>query len=661
MEDPKFFANILPNPNHLKGPSSNAAALSFNEDRSDSLVKELTQNSLDAHVEWMAQGEKNKGKLKIKVDEIEISKDEIPDFENFEIMLKSIVKFWKPKHNGQHIKQLENIEKALSRPKIRVLSFKDYNTIGLNGDDRDGNFASCVNQEGVSNKGSNDAGGSWGIGKNAIFLYSLVRCVFYSSLNLKNEYKFKGVAKLATFVNNNGESKDRLIEYGKIEKNGNRDICGLIENKNKIPKFFKRNEPGLSQFALCVNKTENFENAIMRKFLTNYWWKFENNEMEVEVNGKKLNKENYVEKVKKLFEKREKTSPLSFIKAYKEAENNKLGIVKTKKIHKIGNVECRMICSENFQLNDQTEYLRNGMHIYKESIRSIPLSSASIIFCKEQNGNAILAKMEPHQHNQFLPHLLDERGVKNSKGKKITVTKKDGEKILKQIREFRLEVRREMLEKFQTSSSSIEIVNQLFQSLLSGSINNSSPKESEKKSEEESLKRKVEIKKKYEISSQDQKPIITNLLEDTFSGEDDGPGIGGGSGGSGDGSGDGSGGGSGGSDESGEKRKRKTKVKLKARFFYLKNEKNFNIYQLILRANKEFDGDIIIGRENDGDGADRDLSGDLFSATQNGKKLSINGGKITDLKVQKDNPVFLTLKINEPTISALKLVSYGKI
>lgn len=66
---------------------------------------------------------------------------------------------------------------------IPVLSIEDYGTTGLIGPAVEGQpFHALVKSSGVSQKADADAGGSFGIGKNAAFAISSLRTVFYSTL-----------------------------------------------------------------------------------------------------------------------------------------------------------------------------------------------------------------------------------------------------------------------------------------------------------------------------------------------------------------------------------------------------------------------------------------------------------------------------------------------
>ena len=72
MSNPVFYSSKASDEFSDKGPRE-AAVLTFSGDSSDSIVKELTQNSLDARVD-------RRGNLKIKISFKEVPKTSIPNF-----------------------------------------------------------------------------------------------------------------------------------------------------------------------------------------------------------------------------------------------------------------------------------------------------------------------------------------------------------------------------------------------------------------------------------------------------------------------------------------------------------------------------------------------------------------------------------------------------
>src|ERR1044071_7788833 len=167
---------------------NNAGILTFNSHAINSFVRELIQNSNDAKA-------RKAKKVSVKIEYTKIDRSEIPEFYDYMDILEAVKKS-NPGHTKFFKKAFDNLKKV----RIPFLIYSDYNTVGLSGDEDDdkSSFFACVLSEGISNKETATAGGSYGIGKNAIYGISDLRTVFYSSMDNSKNCIFQGVAKLAS-------------------------------------------------------------------------------------------------------------------------------------------------------------------------------------------------------------------------------------------------------------------------------------------------------------------------------------------------------------------------------------------------------------------------------------------------------------------------------
>lgn len=150
MNKPSFYALRANDPNADEGPRS-ASVITFSGDANDSMVKELTQNSLDARAI-------RDGDLEIKINVLDIVKTDIPDFERFHKKLMEMRDYY-ASINDQYTQFFETAFKSLEGDKIKVLVFEDFLTKGLVGDDKDkkGTFRKCVNDENMSGGKESDS------------------------------------------------------------------------------------------------------------------------------------------------------------------------------------------------------------------------------------------------------------------------------------------------------------------------------------------------------------------------------------------------------------------------------------------------------------------------------------------------------------------------
>ncbi|MDZ7694751.1 MAG: hypothetical protein U5K69_27140 [Balneolaceae bacterium] len=165
----------------------------------------MFQNSIDARNKLARNFEVDDEPTKIKLRKFSVHKNQFPSYQEYRSILDLVANSGP---NKKHKAFFKNVFKELdNNSKINLFGFEDYNTPGLSGDDNDpeSSFSSCVLSEGTSIDKGDTAGGSYGIGKNAIFGFSKARTVFYSSLDPNDKFIFQGVAKLASFKDNNGD------------------------------------------------------------------------------------------------------------------------------------------------------------------------------------------------------------------------------------------------------------------------------------------------------------------------------------------------------------------------------------------------------------------------------------------------------------------------
>lgn len=646
MSQLEFYSHKANDVTSDNGPRT-AAVLTFSGNTNDSFVKELTQNSLDARV---VRGEN----LKIKVSYREVPKLEIPNFTQFENILSQMESYWNAK-SDQYKRFFETSKGSIKGSKVKILVFEDSLTKGLRGDDMKGTFKNCVNDENVSGKEHSDSLGNHGIGKNSVFGYSGVHTVFYSSLNIDGEYKFKGVSKLGNYKDQDGVKRSERIYYGAVEGESVR----LLDDQMKIPECFRREEVGLSQFVIGAEVNDDWAENVKKAFISNYWFLFESEKLEVDIDGVILNKSNYESEAKVMFaDDKSRNNPLPFIKSYREVQ-----IHVSEKIFKIGTVNFfarEALEGESFP--NRVAFLRDGMKIKLDTLglSGLPVNIAGVMYCDDEVGNSILGAMEPHAHDKFLPDLVAKKQVAN-------VTVADAQKILKDLDKFKRKVLMELREKYTEEAESIDIVDDLFSSILGSGKGSGAGKTI--RSEQETFNRKTyEVDYDGKFASNSRNSVVDNST-DVDLGEEDGPGVGTGkTGGKGVRGGDGEkvdeGGGS---TTSKKKVKGKINKNVSSRFFISESSAESNTYKLVLRANEDFDlFNVVFSQHGDSGRKDSEMSSVLKSVKAGGVEVDFNkvknnsdqtiGYKLKGLSVVKGVPSVYEVEMEENSTSALQII-----
>jgi hypothetical protein len=436
------------------------------------------------------------------------------------------------------------------------------------------------------------------------------------------------------------------------------DSISLINELNSIPSIFRRKETGLSQFVIGAEINEDWIENIKKAFISNYWFLFETNKLEVEIDGNILNEENYFKEAEKLFETdKSKENPISFIKTFKNPQ-----IKKEKELYKIGNVKLFISeAKEEEKFPNRIVFLRDGMKIKSDSLglSGLPLNIAGVMYCDNIFGNSVLAAMEPHAHNDFLPELVSKKQING-------ITVNDAKKIIYEITEFKKEILNELKNKYSEESENVDLIDDLFSSILGSGIGSGNAKKLISENETFNKKNLSQIDYIAKFNSSSKNSLINNN-EDNFKGENDGEGIGTGKGGKGIIGGTNkinSKGGGASTDNEKVKSNRKNEKNISARFFLTNSKININYYNMILRSDDNFESfSIVIGQH--GDSGKSEMTAILKKVLHDGNNIEFEefgssndkkiGYKIKNLQIKQGIPSIYELEIEEKTESALML------
>lgn len=424
---------------------NNAGILTFNSHAINSFVRELFQNSNDARTP-------GKNKVVINIEYCTIRKSEIPAFDQFRKILDQVEK------SHSQVKFFRKAHESIKGDKIPFLVYSDYSTKGLEGKDNDSgsSFSACVLSEGISAKEDKSAGGSFGIGKNAIYGISNLRTVFYSSLNKDGEYIFQGVAKLASYKTGSKNHEGRIYL-------GNGDERSSVRKPRDIPEAFRRTNPGLSQYVMGVELEANWHIEFAKAVLRNYWMLLHEGKLEVELFENKtsiqrINAKNVASLMTELFSQEEEQddtltpfgNPYLFYQAVVNGKQADFDIPL------IG--ACTFHHIESDQGENNIAYLRNGMVIFSRiEPRLVGVTTSGVFLCNNRKGNQILRMMEPPKHDSFEVQMLANNDD--------DLTKKDGEAILKSIKGSIRSVIKELIDKYKQPTETPAFLTELFDDL----------------------------------------------------------------------------------------------------------------------------------------------------------------------------------------------------
>ena len=377
-----------------QGPNEAMSEL-FKKEPYESLVRESIQNSLDAvqdksrpvHVvfRWKRLTEAN-----------------CPGLFSIRDHFQECIYFW----NNQPAK--DKFE-----PKIRYidenavggmfcLEVSDSNTSGMDyrPEDHSCPFYSFVRSAGNSSKAMNSA-------KAAYYNVSRISTVLVSTQTPEGKNFFEGVSSICT---HKYEGKKRT-HVGYYDNNDGEPVTDI----ERIPKRFKRDEPGTSVYIAGVDQNEGYE-EIVSAVLTHFWLSILEGKLTVSI---KLNNEGNLFTVEEALEINGKTlddliyktfsdeqdnirghsNPRPYYEAVKLADSDKAHILIKDYLPSLGNV--RFYVKRDKHAADRISYMRSPRMLVCNKTNSTGYGFYGVFICDDEKGNEILRHTENPSHSEW--------------------------------------------------------------------------------------------------------------------------------------------------------------------------------------------------------------------------------------------------------------------
>ncbi len=246
-----------------------------------SLARECGQNSADARAN-------EKEPVLLTFDCINVKADELPSKNDYLKTIDACLDKAKSTGVEKELAFFNGAKNSLSQEFIKVLKIADYKTTGLIGPAKPGTkFDALVKGAGVSAKDNDTSGGSFGIGKNAVYALSDIQTVFYSTVyraESKDEFLCQGKSIL---VSHSLDGVDRQATgYW-----GDGDFKAISDGKS-IPELFVRNEVGTSIFLICFRYDEIWKERLIASLVINFFVAITNGKICFKVGGRVVDKHN---------------------------------------------------------------------------------------------------------------------------------------------------------------------------------------------------------------------------------------------------------------------------------------------------------------------------------------------------------------------------------
>ena len=397
----------------------------FKKDPFESLVRESIQNSLDAV--------QDKGQpVHVVFQWKRLIGSNHPGLFALLNHFQACIDFWDNTSAREKFTPMINYINQNSAGGVYYLEVSDSNTSGMDykPNDRSCPFYSFVRSAGNSSKAMTSAGGSYGFGKAAYFNMSRMRTVLVSTQTPEGKNYFEGVSSICTHEID-GEKRSHVGYYDNNEGQPISDI-------ERIPKRFRREEPGTSVCIVGVEQNEGYED-IVRAVLLHFWLSVLEGRLTVTVrrstenqifsddNTLEINKDTLDGFIETLFpdsqdKKRGHANPRPYYEAVKLANSDKRHIVKEDSLRHLGQV--RFYIKIDKQASDRISYMRSPRMLVFNKPNTTGYGFYGVFICDDERGNEILRQTENPSHSEW-----DWKNCHNNK-------KNEGKEALAEMWEF---------------------------------------------------------------------------------------------------------------------------------------------------------------------------------------------------------------------------------
>ena len=411
--------SFLPNPGREEEGLGHAGIETFKGSPYPGIARECSQNSLDAAAK-LPDGTSRQVHLVFRL--IQVPAGDVPGLEKLRSTLKACLTQWRNQKKEREFfeRAIANTEKA----SIPVLSIEDYGTTGLIGPALSGKpFHALVKSSGVSQKADADAGGSFGIGKNAAFAISSLRTVFYSTIFDDGG----GPTPLA-------QGKAILVSHDEGEPKRATGYWGApqylpIESLGSLPEWLRRTEVGTTVASVGFFDEPNWQWLMTESLIRNFFSAINNGaihftvhwteEDSIEINSESLEGLFTRPEVRGAAESSGTTEDLDFSLAMLEALRSPDSEIKTETFANAGTFRVTLLQKQGFPR--RMGILRNGMYIadnlrhFGHPMQRFPMSRdfVAVLEPNDRDTSGKVRDMESPRHDEISAERLDDHVQRN--------------------------------------------------------------------------------------------------------------------------------------------------------------------------------------------------------------------------------------------------------
>jgi hypothetical protein len=408
---------FLPNPGREEEGLGHAGIETFKGSPYPGIARECSQNSLDAAAR---RPDETPEAVHLAFRLLSVPPDEIPGLATLRKTLQACLDQAKSRGLKKDKDFFERALRVAGSTHIPVLSIEDYGTTGLTGPAVEGKpFHALVKSSGVSQKPDADAGGSFGIGKNAAFAISSLRTVFYSTLYAgDNGAMHLAQGKSILVSHDEGTGPKRSTGYW-----GNPEYMP-IESTGTLPGWLQRSEIGTTVASVGFSEEPDWYWLMTESLIRNFFSAINNGAIRftvhwsdhdsLEIDSNSLEDLFVRKEVRDAAESSGTTEDLDFSAAMLAALRSPDSDTKIEFFENVGTFRVTLLQKDGFPR--RMGILRNGMYIadnlrhFGHAMARFPMSR-DFVAVLEPNDRATSGRirdMESPKHDEISAERLDD-------------------------------------------------------------------------------------------------------------------------------------------------------------------------------------------------------------------------------------------------------------
>ena len=387
------------------------------------LARECGQNSIDAARHSGPDG--NAERVIVRFWKETISTESVPDIAGFRATIEACLSRAKDRGDDKEIQFFERAKRIVRASDIDLLHVIDEGTMGLIGPCEPGTpYHALIKAKGVSKKGDDTSGGSFGIGKNAAYAVSALRSVFYSTVytDSSGSSQFLAQAKAILVSHNKGPGQ----EYSATGYWGEAENYMPATIMSALPEWLQRTEPGTTVTALGFLSEDGWDWRIAESLVRNFFTAVHNSKVVFEVgDGLVIDRDTLPalfvnETLREVASSRGSDEDLKFSYNLYRCLTSPESARYEETIQGLGRVRLSILIED--RLEKQVGLIRNGMFItsrfrhFKEKLARFPLQKDFIAVVEpiDDSASSHIRALENPRHDELSPERIEDPELSRS-------------------------------------------------------------------------------------------------------------------------------------------------------------------------------------------------------------------------------------------------------